>query len=139
MVLGSSRGTEYAAQLSESLCVSMECVPEGRVLSGGRLDLAKVQKERVAAVVLGRMVKAGAGWRVELSVRNAQGATGASTSVPVSSSGKLSVIELMSSSARLISAIENPKAAATGKLTQKAKGKKGPKLAKAVAKGRARS
>ncbi|MFZ5472135.1 MAG: hypothetical protein ACOZIN_22110 [Myxococcota bacterium] len=128
----SQRGAEYAAQLATSLCVSMECVSEARVLSGGRADYAKVSREQVVAVVSSRMVRERGVWGVEVALRNKSGGLVLSTTVPAASDGKLSVTEVVAASAKVISAIEFPPA----KLQAEAKKSSTKKWAKKSMKGK---
>jgi carbon monoxide dehydrogenase subunit G len=134
-------------QLTETLCVSQECVPAQKFLTAGKADFAKVAREGLTAVVTGRLSKSGAAYSLEVLVQNRAGATRLSRTVPANSEGKVSIVDVVSAASQVITVIEQPESkdvkvakAPQGKtrVAQHAKGKVGRKVATRPATGRSR-
>ena len=95
-------------QLTETLCVSQDCLPSGKVLTGGRPDFAKAAREGVMAVVVGRLNKTGNTCALDVSVLGRAGQTRMSRKVPADPGGKVSIIDVVSASSEVIAVIERP-------------------------------
>lgn len=137
------------AQLTDTLCVSQECVPAQKFLTGGKLDFGKVAREGLIAVVTGRLNKSGAAYSLEVLVQNRSGATRMSRTVPAGAEGKVSIIDVVSASSEVITVIERPEskdpkvakapqAKAKSRLAMHGKSKVGRKVATRPASGRSR-
>jgi len=95
-------------QLTDTLCVSQECVPAQKFLTAGKTDFAKVAREGLTAVVVGKLNKKGAEYSLEVSVLNRTGATRMSRTVPADPAGKVSIIDVVSASSEVIATVERP-------------------------------
>jgi len=135
------------AQLTETLCVSQECVPAQKFMTAGKTDFAKVAREGLTAVVVGKLNKAGAKYSLEVVVLNRSGATRMSKTVPADSSGKVSIIDVVSASSEVIAVVERPESKdpkvakvsqskSKSRFAQHGKGKVGRKVATRAASAR---
>ncbi|MHB8873605.1 MAG: hypothetical protein ACYC8T_07955 [Myxococcaceae bacterium] len=106
VILASDRAVRQ--QLTDTLCVSQECVPPEKILTAGRPDFAKASRERLTAVVVGRLSKSGSACSLELSLLGRGGATRLSRTVPADSAGKVSIIDVVSASSEVITYVERP-------------------------------
>lgn len=121
-------GTDAQTQLEEVLCISQTCVAPEKVLTSGRADPKKLQRENVKLVVTGK--KAGAG--LEVTVADLQGGVRYQETVKAGAGAKLSVGTLVTVAAEAIAAIENPRAAKKEPVAKSQKAK----LAKSAAKSK---
>src|SRR3954471_19482031 len=80
-------GLDAEAQLEEVLCVSQTCVPAKAVLTGGKVDSKKLQKEGVKLVVSGKRTAGG----LSVQVADVNGAVRYSSTVKAGAGAKMSV------------------------------------------------
>jgi len=99
------------AQLTETLCLSEECVAPDRVLSGGKLSWEKVAREHVVAVVQGHASNGKAGAQMQVEVLRADGHTAWADTLALNDANRLSVKDLVSASAAALGVIDNPASA----------------------------
>src|SRR5687768_16957681 len=109
LVTPASKGLEAPKQLSESLCVSMDCVPrDGLVSKQGKPDFKKIAKSGLVNVVTAKKVKVKKVWKVEIVVYDAKGKKKLTHKAPASPGGRLTVPDLATASAVVMGAIEKP-------------------------------
>jgi hypothetical protein len=106
VVLAPPGATGVRAQLTETLCLSEECVAPEQVLSAGKLDLAKVARQHVVAVVTGHAVSTKKGPQLELLVLAPTGKAKLSEKVDLNDSNRLAVNVLVTASAKTMAAID---------------------------------
>jgi hypothetical protein len=107
VVLAPSGATGIRAQLVETLCVSEDCVAPEKVLSAGKLDWNKVNREHVVAVVAGHAQPTKKGPTVALEVLSPGGKAKMSEKSPLDDANKLSVKDLVTASAQALAAIDS--------------------------------
>jgi hypothetical protein len=107
VILAPSGAPAVRAQLSETLCVSEDCVAPDRVLSAGKLDWGKAAREGVSSVVIGHAIAAKSGPQVELQVLGAGGKVKHSEKVALNEDNKLSVSTLVTASAVALESIDS--------------------------------
>jgi hypothetical protein len=119
-------GTPFSEQIRDTLCISMECVADG--------------KSGLDATVTGKVVKAKKGQQVELQVISPTGAVKATVKAPASENGRMSSMDLVAATSAVITAIEAPepkaKAAPAAKPVAKAQKNKSSKQVRLAVKGR---
>jgi hypothetical protein len=106
VVLAPPGATGVRAQLTETLCLSEECLPAEQVLSAGRLDLAKVARLHIGYVVTGHAMPSKKGPELELSVLSTNGKARLTEKMPLNDSNKLAVKDLVTASAKALAAID---------------------------------
>src|SRR5438270_10361943 len=70
-------------QVMAALCGEAECVPEKKVLTGGKPDLKKAKKEKVKFIITGKVIAKGKKKSLELKVENRAGGTELKQSWPL--------------------------------------------------------
>lgn len=120
------KGAPFAEQIKDTLCISMECVADG--------------KSGLDATITGKVIKGKKGQQqVELQVLSATGAVKATVKAPANETGRLSSMDLVAATSAVITAIEAPepktKAAAPASKVAKTEKKKAKQL-RLAAKGR---
>ena len=107
VVLSPTGAPQVREQLLQTLCVSEECVAPESVLSGGKLDRAKVAREKVSSVVSGKaLASKKSGAQLQLTVMGQGGKAKHSQKVPLNDENKLAVKELVSASAAALESID---------------------------------
>jgi hypothetical protein len=107
VVLAPSGATGVRAQLVETLCVSEDCVAPEKVLSAGKLDWNKVNREHVVAVVTGHAQPTKKGPTVALQVLAQGGKTKLNEKSPLDDANKLAVKDLVTASAGALAVIDS--------------------------------
>lgn len=106
VVMAPAGATGIRAQLTETLCLSEDCVAPEQVLSAGKLDMGKVGRQHVTAVVTGHAIPSKKGPEVELQVIAPSGKAKMSEKLPLNETNKLAVKDLVTASAQLLSSID---------------------------------
>lgn len=96
-------GLEAQAQLDEVFCVSQTCIPAEKVLTGGRVDSKKLQRERVKYTVVAAREKKG----LLVQLKDRDGKVRYEQEVDAGVGGKISVGPLVTLAANMINSIEN--------------------------------
>lgn len=96
-------GLEAQGQLEEVFCVSQLCVPPEQVLSGGKLDGKKLDREGVKYTVSANRVKKG----IAVKLTDRAGKVRYEEELDAGAGGRLSVGPLVSLAAKVIDSIEN--------------------------------
>lgn len=110
VVLSPSGAPGVQAQLTETLCLSEDCVAPEKVLSAGKLDWGKVAREHVASVVTGHGQVAKGKAQLEMTVLGASGKPRLVRRAPLGETNKLAVGDLVTLSASALGVIDDPKA-----------------------------
>lgn len=96
-------GLEAQGQLEEVFCVSQSCVAPEKVLSGGRVDQKKLDREHVKYTVVATRAKKG----IAVQLKDHAGKVRCEEQMDAGVGGKLSVGPLVSLAAKMIDSIEN--------------------------------
>jgi hypothetical protein len=106
VVLAPPGATGVRAQLTDTLCLSEECVPAEQVLSAGKLDLAKVARLHIGSVITGHALTSKKGPELELSVLATSGKAKLTEKMPLNDTNKLAVKDLVTASAKVLAAVD---------------------------------